>query len=434
MNPTIISILGFVALFLLFAAGMNIGFAMALIGFIGCAFMISLEASLNILARDFWEFFSSYSLTVIPMFVFMGSIAFYSGISKKLYSAAYTFLGNLPGGLAMATIGGCAVFGAICGSTTAGAAAMGKVVLPEMKRYNYNSSLATATVAAGGTLSILIPPSTAFIIYGILTEQSIGKLFIAGIMPGILLSLLFIITIYIICQRNPEFAPSGVRVGWKGRIASLSGIVDMLILFALVMGGLFFGIFSPNEAGGVGAGGALLLALARRRLTWEGLISSLSDTARITAMIFVILTGAIVFGRFIAVTRMPFELVNWVGSLPFDRYFIMSCIIFGYLIGGCVMDSLALVVLTIPILFPIVLRLNFDPIWFGVIMTLMGEAGVITPPVGINVYVIRGVVPDVPLETIFRGVWPFVGAIIVCTIILIIFPQIATYLPNLMMR
>jgi C4-dicarboxylate transporter DctM subunit len=434
MDLTIVSILGFVVLLLLFAAGVNIGFAMALVGLVGFAFVASIETSLNVLATQFWEIFSNYDFTVLPMFVFMGSIAFHSGITRNLYSSAYAFLGHMPGGLAIATIAGSAAFGAICGSTTAAAASMGKVALPEMKKYNYNDSLATATVATGGTLSILIPPSSAFIIYGILTEQSIGRLFISGIIPGIMLSTLFIIVIFAICRRNPELAPPGNRVGWKERKASLVGVTDTFVLFALVMGGLFWGFFSANEAGAVGSAGVLLISIARSRLTWDGLIRSLVDTTRVTGMVFVILAGGMVFGRFIAVTRVTFELVNWIGSLPYDPYFIVGGLILFYLIGGCFMDTLALMVLTIPLLFPIVLRLGYDPLWFGVVTTLMGEAGAITPPVGINVYVLHGTNPDIPLETIFRGVWPFVMAIVFCSIILTVFPQIITFLPNAMMK
>lgn len=434
MTPTILGILGILVLLLLFAAGKSIGFSLMLVGFIGFAYSVSIEASLHLLAKDFWEIFSSYSLTVIPLFVFMGSIAFYSGISRRLYSTAYAFCGHFAGGLSMATIAACAAFAAICGSTSASAAAMGKVTLPEMKRYNYDPSLSTASVAAGGSLGIMIPPSTAFIIYGILTETSVGKLLIAGIIPGLLLAALFVITVFILCRRNPKLAPPGVRTNWKERIVSLLDMIQMFILFALVMGGLFFGFFTPTEAGAIGAGGALLIALAWRQLTWQGFISSLIDATRISCMIYVILAGAMVFSRFMAVTRIPFELVNWVDGLPFHRSVVMGLIILGYLFCGCLMDSLALVALTIPILLPVVLKLNFDPIWFGVMMVLISEAGVITPPVGVNVYVIKGVAPEVPLETIFKGIWPFVAAILVCAIILAIFPQIIMFLPGLMMR
>jgi C4-dicarboxylate transporter DctM subunit len=432
MSPGNIAIIGIIILIFLFLLRMPVAFAMALIGFLGFAYTTSVQAALSILGKDFWVMFSSYSLTVVPMFVLMGTLAFYSGIGGRLYQAAYKFLGQLPGGLGIATCYACAAFGACCGSTTAGAAAMGKVILPEMKRYNYDPSLATGCVASAGSLAILIPPSTILIIYGIMTEESIGKLFAAGILPGILLATFFALTVYIICKRNPHLGPAGARTSWKERIASLSGVAEMLILFALVMGGLFAGWFTPTEAGAGGAAGALIIALARRMITWRGFIDSLVETTRITAMVFVIVTGATIFGHFMAVTRVPFELSEWLGGLAVSRYIIMGFIIFGYLIAGCFMDSLAMITLTVPILYPVILKLGFDPIWFGVIIVLVGEMGVITPPVGINVYVIKGVTLDVPLETIFKGIFPFLIALVVCTVLLIAFPQIALFLPSFM--
>jgi tripartite ATP-independent transporter DctM subunit len=432
MSPGNIAVVGIILLLILFLLRMPVAFAMALIGFLGFAYMTSVGAALSILGKDFWVMFSNFNLTVVPMFVLMGTLAFYSGIGGRLYQAAHKFLGQLPGGLGIATCYACAAFGACCGSTTAGAAAMGKVILPEMKKYHYDPSLATACVASAGSLAILIPPSTIFIIYGIMTEESIGKLFAAGILPGILLATLFALTVYMICRRNPKLGPPGVKASWKERVASLSGVAEMLILFALVMGGLFAGFFTPTEAGAGGAAGALMIALARRMITWRGFIDSLVETTRITAMVFVIVTGATIFGHFMAVTRVPSELSEWLGGLAVSRYVIMGFIIFGYLIAGCFMDSLAMITLTVPILYPVILKLGFDSVWFGVIIVLVGEMGVITPPVGINVYIIKGVAGDVPLETIFRGIFPFLVALIVCTIILIIFPQIALFLPSFM--
>jgi C4-dicarboxylate transporter DctM subunit len=432
MNPGTIAVIGIVLLVSLFLLRMPVAYVMTLIGFLGFAYTVSVEGALVILGKDFWVMFSSYSLTVVPMFVFMGTIAFHSGMSGRLYHAAYRFLGHLPGGLAIATCYACAAFGACCGSTNAGAAAMGKVTLPEMRKYNYDPSLATGCVASAGSLAILIPPSTIFIVYGVLTEESIGKLFAAGILPGILLATFFAITVFILCRINPKLGPAGPRFPWKERIASLSGVVEMLVLFVLVMGGLFVGWFTPTEAGAAGAAGAIIIALIRRQLTWRGFVDSLVETTRITAMVFLIVTGATVFGHFMAVTRVPFDLSEWVGRLGISPNVIMSFIIFGYLIGGCFMDSLALVTLTVPVLYPLVLKLGFNSIWFGVIIVLVAEMGVITPPVGVNVYVIKGVAGDVPLETIFRGIFPFLVAIIVCTIVLIIFPQIALFLPSFM--
>ncbi len=432
MSPNTTAVIGVVLLILLFLSRMPVAYVMTLIGFLGFAYMTSAEAALSIVGKDFWVMFSSYNLTVVPMFVFMGTVAFYSGMGGRLYNAAYRFLGQLPGGLAIATCYACAAFGACCGSTTAAAAAMGKVILPEMKKYKYDPALATGCVASAGSLAILIPPSTILIIYGVMTEESIGKLFAAGILPGLLLATCFALTVYILCRRKPQLGPAGVRASWKERGASLSGVVEMFVLFALVMGGLFVGWFTPTEAGAAGAAGAMLIALVRGQLTWRGLVDSLAETTRITAMVFLIVTGATIFGHFMAVTRVPFELSEWVGGLGVSPYVIMGFIIFGYLIGGCFMDSLALITLSVPVLYPLILKLGFDSVWFGVIIVLVGEMGVITPPVGINVYIIKGVAGDVPLETIFRGIFPFLVALVVCTVILIAFPQIALFLPSFM--
>lgn len=431
MSPVTIGIIGIIVLIMVFLLGMPVAFSMALVGVAGFCYLVSPQAGLSILARDVFAQFSSYSLTVIPMFIFMGSIAFASGMSRRLYDAGYTLFGQMRGGLAMATIAACAGFAAMCGSTNATAAAMGRVSLPEMKRYNYDDALATGSVAAAGSLGILIPPSTIFIVYGILTEQSIGKLFIAGVLPGVILATLFLIVVVLLCLRNPNLAPAGAPTTWKEKLAGLTGVIEMLVLFALVIGGLFLGIFSPTQAGAAGAAGALLIGLVRRQLSWQGFLFAIKDALRITCMVMVIVTGATIFGHFIAVAKIPLVLAGWVGGLPIPTAAIMGIIVLLYLIGGCFMDALALITLTIPIIFPLVLSLGFDPIWFGVIIVLVTEMGVITPPVGVNVYVIKGIAEDVPLETIFKGIFPFLGALIVAVGILMAFPQIATFLPSL---
>ena len=426
------AIIGIVVLLLLLLLRMPIGFVMALVGFVGFSYSVSMGAGLNLLAKDIFATFGSYSLTVVPLFVLMGQICFQSGMGQRLYHATYGVLGHLRGGLTMATIAGCAGFAAICGSTTATAATMGTVTLPEMRRYNYDMALATGAVAAGGTLGILIPPSSVFIIYGIMTEQSIGKLFFAGILPGILLSILFIITVYVICRINPRLGPPGPKAVSKEIARSLTGVVEIIVLFALVMGGLFVGWFTPTEAGGVGAFGALLIALVRRQLNWQQFIAALEETIRTSCMILVIVAGAVVFGRFLTVTRIPFELANWVGGLPLPPIAILAVILVIYGIGGLFMDALAFMMLTISIFFPVAMKLGFDPIWFGVLIVVITEIGAITPPVGINVFVINGVARDVPLETIFKGIFFFLGAFVVCMIILIAFPQISLFLPGLL--
>ena len=431
MSPTIVGLIGIFALLILIFSKMPVGFLMALIGFVGFGFLVSFEASLNLIARDVFAVFGSYNLTVIPLFVFMGQIAFHSGISARLFDTAYKFMGHLPGGLAIATVWACAAFSAICGSTNATAATMAAATLPEMKRYNYKAGLATGVVAAGGSLGILIPPSVIFIVYGIMTEQSIGKLFIAGIIPGILLTLLFIATIVIWVMLKPDLAPRAQRATFREMIASLSGLVETLLLFLLVMGGLFAGFFTPTEAGGIGAFGTLALAVIKRNLTWKGFIAALFETTRISCMILVIVAGATIFGHFLAVSRIPFDIANWISGFDLPPFVIMFFIILVYLVGGCFIDALALIMLTVPIFYPVITHFGYDPIWFGVIIVLITQIGIITPPVGINVYVVNGVARDVPLEVIFKGVVPFLIALIIGTFLLIPFPQIALYLPSL---
>jgi C4-dicarboxylate transporter DctM subunit len=432
MTPTMMGLASFVVLVLLMFLKIPVGFVMAIVGFAGFGLLISWDASLGLLARDFFSVFSSYNLTVIPLFVFMGQVAHHSGMSGRLFNTAHKFLGHLPGGLAIATIGACAGFSAICGSTSATAATMASVALPQMKKYNYDPALATGVVAAGGSLGILIPPSTIFIIYGIMTEQSIGKLFMAGVLPGILLTLLFILTIVIWTRLRPGICEKAPKATWKERIASLTGVIETFILFVMVMGGLFVGLFTPTEAAAIGAFGTLLIALIGRNLSWRGLIRSLDETTRVSCMIFVIVAGATVFGHFLAVTGIPANIGTWVSELALPAPVIIGLIILVYLVLGCLMDSLAMIMLTIPIFFPVVTTLGYDPIWFGVIIVLVTEMGVITPPVGINVYVVAGVARDVPLHIIFKGATHLLMALLVTAILLILFPQIATYLPSLM--
>jgi C4-dicarboxylate transporter DctM subunit len=430
MSPVIAGIAGICLLLILFLFRMPVAFSMAFVGLVGFAYLADPGPALSLLAQDIFEQFSSYPLTVIPMFILMGTFAFASGISRRLFGTTYTWVGQFRGGLTMATVLACAGFAAICGSTAATAATMGKIALPEMKKYNYDDTLATGTVAASGTLGILIPPSTILIVYGILTEESIGKLFIAGVLPGILLSLFFVGTVAILCWRNPAIGPPGAPTSWKEKLRAATGIIETLILFLLAIGGLFLGWFSPTQAGAIGAGGALLIGLARRQLSWQTFFEAGKEGLETGCMVIFIITGAVIFGHFMAVSTIPFVLADWLGELPIHRMAIMGVIVFIYFIGGFFMDSMALVVLTIPIFFPLVMKLGFDPIWFGVIIVLTAEMGVITPPVGVNVFVIKGIAPDVPLETIFKGIFPFLAALIIVTIILIVFPQIATYLPG----
>jgi len=432
MSVTAVGIVGIVVLVIVLFSNMPVGFVMGIVGFLGFSYIKGFGPGLSIIAKDFFEIFSSYGLTVVPLFVFMGQLSYYSGISRRLYDSAYVLMGSRRGGLAMATVGACAGFSAISGSTNATAATMATVTLPEMKRYGYDMGLATGTVAAAGSLGILIPPSVIFIVYGILTEQSIGKLFAAGILPGILLSFLFLLVIYLRVLHNPSLAPPGPKTSAREKIRSFAGIVETLIIFGMVMGGIFFGIFTPTEAAAAGAFLTLVLAIARRQLSWQGFLDSVADTTRISCMVMVIVAGATIFGHFMAVTRVPFDISNWVTSLPLPGSAIMMIVILIYLVGGFFMDAFALIMLTIPIFFPVSQALGYDPIWFGVIIVLITEMGVITPPVGINVYVVHGVAKDVPLDVIFKGVLPMLVALLVCNLLLLIFPQIALYLPGLM--
>ena len=434
MSTFTLGLLGLMAFMILIFLRMPIAYAMAITGFIGFSYMTSASAGMNMVVRELYSSFSSYTLTVIPMFVWMGFLAYYSGIGTRLYVFAYRMIGHWPAGLAIATQLACAVFGAICGSNTATAATMGAIAMPEMKKYNYDHSLSTASVAAGGVLGVLIPPSVIFIVYGMATQQSIGKLFIAGILPGILLMLLYMAVIYIWARRRPEIGPAGPRFTWRERLSALrGGLLEVIVIFALSMGGLFAGWFTATEAGAVGAVGVLLVSLAGRNLTWENFKRSLFDTTKTTAMIMLLVAGSVIFGRFMAVSRIPFEAANWAATLDMAPFMVMGLILLVYLIMGCFIDALAMILLTIPIFYPIAVEtLGFDPIWFGVIIVLVVAMGVITPPVGMNVYIIKAVAPYVPLDVIFRGIWPFLLAIIVCVILLIIFPPIATFLPGLL--
>lgn len=436
MSSLLLGMVGLILFLILIFLRMPIAFAMALVGFAGFSYLTSPSAAMNMVVREIYSSFSSYSLSVIPMFVWMGFLAYYSGIGTRLFVFAYKLIGHWPGGLAIATQAACAIFGAICGSNTATAATMGAIALPEMKKYNYDTSLATASVAAGGVLGVLIPPSVIFIVYGMATEQSIGKLFMAGILPGLLLMLLYQLVICILTGRNPNLGPAGPRAAWKERINALrGGLAEVLFIFAISMGGLFAGWFTATEAGAVGAMGVLLVALIGKNLSWDGFKKSLYDTTRTTAMIMLMVAGSIIFGRFMAISRVPFELAGWAGMLTLPPFMVMAIILLIYLILGCFIDALALILLTIPIFYPIAVgALGYDPIWFGVIIVLVVAMGVITPPVGMNVYIIKGIVPDVPLEVIFKGIWPFLIAVIICLTILIAFPQIATVLPAMLTK
>ncbi|MBU2623466.1 MAG: TRAP transporter large permease [Proteobacteria bacterium] len=432
MNLAVEGIIGIAVLMLvIFFLGIPVGFAMGIVGFIGFCHVVSVKAGINMVSSVIWSTFSQHGLTVIPLFIFMGQIAFYSGVNEKLYSAAYKWVGHIRGGLAMATVMACAAFSAICGSNAATAATMSTVALPEMKKYNYNPKLSTGTVACGSTLGVVIPPSVVLIVIGLSTEQSIAKLFYGSIFPGLVLALLFMLTIYSVCSIHPEWGPVGPETGFAEKIQALSGALEMVILFLLVMLGLFFGVFTPTEAGAVGSFFAIIIGIIRRGLNWKGFLASISDTLRVSCMVIVIIAGAVIFGRFLAVTRIPYDIADWVVALPVPKTVIMIIIFVIYLIGGMFMDALALLLITISIFFPVAIQLGYDPLWFGVTITVITTMGAVTPPVGATAYVVAGMAKDISLNEVFKGVIYFLPAYIVCILLLMLFPKIATFLPEL---
>ena len=431
MTPFEIGLLGCALMVVMLASSMPVGFVMAVVGLIGFAQIVSAPAALSMVVSDLYSTFTSASLTVIPLFVFMGQIAFHADISRRLFRAAYEWMGALPGGLAMATIGACTGFGAICGSGPATAATMASVALPEMKRYKYDMELGSGAVAAGGSLGMLIPPSVVFVVYAIMTEQSIGKLFLAGVIPGLLIAFLFCLTIFINVSLRPHLAPRGPRTTWKRKFIALNGVIETVILFVAVMGGMFWGYFTPTEAAAVGAAGSLVIAAVKGQLTCKMLVQSLLETMRTSCMVMIIVAGAVMFGHFLAVTRIPMELAEWLSGLALPAWCIVGLIILFYLLAGCFLDALALILLTIPIFFPVISDLGYDPIWFGVIIVVVTQMGVISPPVGVNVYVVSGVERDIALETVFKGAMPFLVALWVAAVLLVAFPGISLFLPGL---
>ena len=432
MSPLEIGVLGGIALFFFIALGLPIGVAMGAVAVVGLALVTNVEAAFSRLGQTAFTMTANYITVVIPLFVFMGELAYVSGLTREAYSATYKWLGRLPGGLAMATIGGCAGFAAVCGSSEATALTMGSFALPEMRQHKYDPRLAIGSIAAGGTLGILIPPSLAFVVYGLLTEQSIGKLFLAGFFPGILLAALFMITIYVLAKRNPLMGPAGHKTSWREKVTSIKDIWGVLILFLVVMGGIYGGILTPTEAAAAGAFSAFLIALLRRRVTIHNLITAFMNTLMVTGFVFVIIIGAVLFGYFMAASGVSTALADFVSSLPVSPLGILISILLLYVILGSLMDAFAMVLITMPILFPVILSLGFDPIWFGVLVVIMMEMGMITPPIGMNVFVIKGIARDVPMYTIFQGAWPFVLAMGICVAIIVAFPQIALFLPNAM--
>jgi tripartite ATP-independent transporter DctM subunit len=435
MDPVLSGVMGTILVFILLSVGMPIAFAMMLAGFLGISFLTSVDAALPVLARTVYETTSHYPYTVIPLFVVMGGFAGSSGMTRQLYAAFDKWLRVLPGGLGIATIGACAGFAGVSGSSVATAAAMGTVAIPEMNRFHYSPKLSAGTVAAGGTLGFLIPPSIGFVVYGMLTEQSIGKLLIAGIVPGLILALAYITVIVSWVKINPEAAPSSPgAVSWQDKFTSLLPVWEPLMIFLIVMGGIYFGFFTPTEAGGIGATMLFLVAFSKRKLNWPVFKASLLESVSISVMVLFLVAGANVFSTFLALSMIPIKVSTWVVSLEVSRYMILAIIILIYLFLGCFLDAISMMVLTMPVIFPVIINLGFDPVWFGVIAVLMMEAGLLTPPMGLNVFTVAGVAKDVPLESIYRGILPFLISIFVVVLFIILFPKSATFLPNLMLR
>ena len=429
LGPLTTGIIGMLVLFIAFLSGMPIISSLILVGFLGMSYLRGAPAGLSIMGSSPFSTASHFTFSVIPLFVLMGEFCFFSGIGTDLYQMAYRWFGHFPGGLSMGTVVGCGGFAAVCGDSMATAVTMGAVALPEMKRFRYDPRLAVGCVAAGGTLGVLIPPSLAFILYALLTDQSIATLFIAGIIPGLLLITLFLLTIYVMARRNPVLAPPGPATTWSEKMTALKGVWATLVLFALVIGGMYAGVFTPTEGGGIGAFGALIIGIVRRRLQWHSIISSLLEAGKISAVCISILVGANIFGYFLATSKLPLELAGYVAQLAVPALLILIIILVIYLFLGCLMPAIPMLVLTVPIFYPVVTTLGYDPIWFGVLMVLMFEMAVITPPMGINVLALRAVATDVDLGVMFRGTMPFLIAMMLCVAILIVLPDFALFLP-----
>lgn len=431
MSLNAVAAIGIVALMVLLFLGMNIGAAMLTVGFFGYAYVVNFTAAFGLFQTQFFTTAASYTLSVMPLFILMGEFCYCSGLSSGLFNAASKWLGRIPGSLACASVIACAGFGAICGSPTATAATMGVVALPEMKKHGYADSLATGSISVGGTLGIMIPPSTAFIVYGVLMGESIGKLFASGIIPGIILAALCCLVIVFQVKRNPSLAPEQQHYSMKEKLASIKGIWGVAVLFLIVIGGIFVGWFTPNEGAAFGALLALIYMIITRNFNLKNLKFCIIETTKAFGMTFLIVIGATLFGSFLAITRMPMALAEYAQNLDVSKYVILLIVVLIYAFLGMIMDAMAMLMLTVPIFSPVILGLGFDPIWFGVLMVLVMELGLVTPPVGLNCYVMAGIAKGVPLATIFKGSLPFVFAIFATIVLIVIFPGLATWLPSI---
>jgi len=432
MSADLVAVVGFVSLFVLMLLRVPVGMAMGLVGVAGFGYLAGATPALKIVGHTTMRSVTDFNFAVVPLFLLMGSFATNSGMSRELFRTANAFLGHLRGGLGIATIAACGGFAAICGSSVATAATFSRVAYPEMRRYGYPQSFATGVIAAGGTLGIMIPPSTVLAIYGIITEQDIGKLFIAGVIPGIVAVLMYMATITLIGRLRPGYLPAGKPVPWRERIASTRDVWATLLLFFFVIGGIYGGLFTATEAAGMGAAGAFIISVLRRRLSGADILRSLLEATRTTAAVFTVLIGALLFGYFLTITQTPQKVTEFLVGLGIGRYGVLALIMVMYLVLGTLMDALAMIILTVPIVFPVIKALGFDPIWFGIIIVMVAELGLIHPPVGMNIFVIKSVVEDVKISTIFYGVLPFIVTDILRLILLIAFPILALWLPSQM--
>jgi len=430
MNEITVGILALVLLLLLFATGIELGIAMALVGFVGFAYLNGLHPAMQLVGRDIYDVITNYGYTVFPLFILMGQIGFNAGIAVRLYGAAHKFVGHIPGGLAMATVMGATGFKAICGSSAATAATFASVAIPEMDRFGYDRKLSTGIVATVGTLGCIIPPSVVLIVFGIITEQSIGQLFLAGIIPGLIIAFFFIGIIYGWVKVNPKIAPMSGRSTWKARFQSLPEVVWILLVFLLVIGGIMQGFFTPTEAGAVGTFAVLLLAVAKRSLNFAGYVKSLSEALRTAVMILMLIAGSVILGHLIAVTNIPQKTADWLVALPLNRYVILLLICIVYEIGGSFIDDLAFMILATPIFYPAVQKLGFNPIWFGIVIGVVVMIGVVIPPVAVCVFVVKNITKE-PIGRIYKGVAPFLISLFIVWGLLFAFPQLALWLPSL---
>jgi C4-dicarboxylate transporter DctM subunit len=433
MNDVAMGIVGILILLVLFLTGIELAFAMALIGFLGYTYLVSFSAASNLLAKDFFETFTSYTFTVIPLFVLMGQIAYNSGTAKRLYEAAHKFVGHVPGGLAMTTVVGATLFKAMCGSTLATAATFASLAVPEMQRYGYSRKLSTGIVASVGTLGVIFPPSITLIIFGLIAEQSIGQLFLAGIIPGLMISFFFMCIIYGWVKIDPSIAPKAERCSWKERARSMPDLLWVGAIFIIVMGGLMKGLFTPTEAGTIGTVAVLIIAFGKEHLPFRMFIKSIDESLRTGCMVLVLLAGSAVLGHFLAITEIPIIAAEWTAGLSINRHLILICILLIYLLGGSFIDDIAFMILATPIFYPVTQKLGYDPIWFGIIIGITVMIGAIIPPVAMCVFVVKNITGE-DFKVIYSGVYPFLLSLIACAIILFIFPQIATFLPGLFMK